>query len=149
MLWSRRKSSSGPRWCSGRISSRSNSTYDTLRTPRGKAAPRDEARDPGHRLARPLGHHGERQLAVVVVEDLEAVVPPIAHFVQGTDHFRDLRAVHALAGKNAVVPRGFDAVVGGADLLPHEIGQLHQEHLGGFDLLQRVEAGFVGEGWET
>src|SRR5882672_2373248 len=115
MLWSRRKSSSGPRWCSGRISSRSNSTSGTLGTPRGKAASGDEARDPGHRLACPLGHHGERQLAIVVVEDLEAVVPSIAHFVQETDHLRDLRVVHALARKDAVVPRGFDAVVGGAD----------------------------------
>jgi len=52
-------------------------------------------------------------------------------------------AVHALAGKNAVVPRGFDAVVGRADFLPHEIGQLHQEHLGGFDLLSASRAGLV------
>src|SRR6266702_5683857 len=84
--------------------------------PRGEAAPRDETRDPLHRLACPLGHHGKGQLAVVIVENLEAVVASIAHFVQGADHLRNLRAVHALAGKDPVVPRGFDAVVGGADI---------------------------------
>src|SRR5437773_9639972 len=53
--------------------------------PCGKAAPRHQAGDPLHRVSRPLRHHGQRQLAVVVVEDLAAGVAPRAHFVPAAD----------------------------------------------------------------
>ena len=89
----------------------------------------------------------ERKLHVVVVEDFEAVVPPVADRVEATDQLGDVRAVDALAGKDAKMARGVHSLIGRADLLPHEVGKLHEQDLLGVDLVQRLERVLVASMW--
>jgi CheY-like chemotaxis protein len=53
--------------------------------------------EPQRRAARALRHHGQRDLLVVVVEDLEAVVAPVAQRVQAPHQVGQRLAVHAFA----------------------------------------------------
>src|SRR6185369_3184535 len=87
-----------------------------------QAAPGHQPRDPLHRTPRAFGHQRRRQVAVIVVEHLEAVVAPVADAVDAAHQFAQLIAVDALAGEDAVVPRRVDAVLGRAHLAPQEIG---------------------------
>ena len=81
------------------------------------------------------GHdHGQRQLLVVVVEDLETVVAAVADLVELARQLRHLIAVHSFPGKHAKVSRRVDALLGRAQFLPHEVGELHEEDLFRIDL---------------
>src|SRR5687767_12628351 len=83
-----------------------------------QAAAGNEAGEPFHRLPRALGHDARRQLLVIVVEDLEAVVAAVAHIVEAAQESRYFRAVHALAREDAVVARSVEPLGRRGRLLP-------------------------------
>ncbi|OQB98413.1 MAG: hypothetical protein BWX79_03317 [Alphaproteobacteria bacterium ADurb.Bin100] len=65
--------------------------------------------------------------------------------MQATNQVGQRLAVHALAGEDTEMARGGDALLHRTDLLPHEVGQLHQENLFGVEQFQVFQRRLGGE----
>jgi len=90
-------------------------------------------------LACALGHRGQRQLLVVVVEDFKAVIAAIANAVEAQHQVGQGFAVHALAREHTEGAGGGHAIFESGGFVPHEVGQLNQENFLGVEVFNRIE----------
>src|SRR5215472_5759038 len=111
------------------------------RPPYRNAPARHVVGDPLRRRPGAACDDGGRQLRVVVVEHLEAVVSPVPPVVEDLDELGEESAVQPLSRKDAEMPRGVDALLYRGQLAPHEIRELNEKDLLRVDEVELVEGG--------
>ena len=115
--------------------------FQTHSIGQGHRAPQNLLTQPGGGEARALRHGFQRHLLVVVIEDLETVVAAISQLVQLERQRREVLAVHALAREDTEMPRRRNTLLDRLDFVPHEISQLHQKDLVGFQQFEFMQWG--------
>ena len=116
--------------------------------PQRQAAPQHLIRHPMNRAARLFQDEPWRELMVVVVEDQEAEIAPVAQAVDAAQNLGQPRIVNALAGEDAHMDGPVAQFRATVEFEGAEIGNLHQGDFVRVDFVDRLDGRLIGQKME-